>query len=98
MGAAWVIVLGGLVSKLLTIDSGDEFRALVSVKPLERLKLHPETRSELEQVVYFEPLPQIRRVVFIATPHGGSQMSASLLGCLGDVLPMGMPRREAQQR
>ena len=56
------------------------------------MKLQPATRDELEQVVYFQREPQIRRVVFIATPHGGSQLSPSLIGRLGDKLA-GMPKR-----
>ncbi len=87
--------MGGLVSKLLTVDSGEDFRAVISDKPLDQLKLEPETRGELEQVVYFERQPQIRRVVFIATPHGGSQISPSLIGRLGDKLA-GMPSQAAR--
>jgi pimeloyl-ACP methyl ester carboxylesterase len=87
--------MGGLVSKLLTVDSGDDFREIISDIPLAQLKLQPETRQELEQVVYFERQPQIRRIVFIATPHGGSQLSPSLIGQLGDKLA-GMPGRAAR--
>lgn len=87
--------MGGLISKLLTVDSGDDFRALISDKPLDQLKLQPETRDELQQVVYFEHQPQIRRVVFIATPHGGSQISPSLIGQLADKLA-GIPGQAAR--
>jgi pimeloyl-ACP methyl ester carboxylesterase len=87
--------MGGLVSKLLTVDSGDDFRKTISDRPLDQLTLKPEVRSELEQVVYFEREPEVRRVVFIATPHGGSQLSPSLLGRLADRLA-GMPRRMAK--
>jgi pimeloyl-ACP methyl ester carboxylesterase len=87
--------MGGLVSKLLTVDSGDDFRMLISDRPLDQLKLQPATRSELEQVVYFQHEPQIHRVVFIATPHRGSQLSPSVIGRLGDELA-GMPRQAAR--
>jgi pimeloyl-ACP methyl ester carboxylesterase len=87
--------MGGLVSKLLTVDSGDDFRATISDRPLDQLTLKPEVRSELGQVVYFQREPEVRRVVFIATPHGGSQLSPSLVGRLADKLA-GMPRRAAR--
>ena len=87
--------MGGLVSKLLTVDSGDDFRKIISDEPLDRLTLKPEVRSELEQVVFFDREPEVRRVVFIATPHGGSQLSPSLVGRLADRLA-GIPRRAAK--
>jgi pimeloyl-ACP methyl ester carboxylesterase len=69
--------MGGLVSKLLTIDSRDDFWALVSPTPLERLKLQAQTRAELQQVFYFESQPSVSRVIFLATPHHGSKLSPS---------------------
>src|SRR5262249_24042834 len=87
--------MGGLVSKLLTVDSGDDFRKTISDRPLDQLTLKPEVRSELEQVVYFEREPEVRRVVFIATAHGGRQLSPSLVGRRADRLG-GMPRRMAK--
>jgi len=69
--------MGGLVSKLLTVNSGTDFWALVSPEPLDHLQLQPETRTELHQVFYFETQPAIGRVVFLATPHHGSKLSPS---------------------
>jgi pimeloyl-ACP methyl ester carboxylesterase len=83
--------MGGLVSKLLTVDSGHDFLPTVSDKPLDQLNLKPEVRGELEQVVYFRQESEIKRVVFIATPHGGSQLSPSLIGRIADKLA-GMPK------
>jgi pimeloyl-ACP methyl ester carboxylesterase len=69
--------MGGLVSKLLTIDSGGDFWRLVSSKPLESLVAEPQTKTELQPVFYFEHQPSVRRVVFIGTPHHGSNLSPS---------------------
>ena len=78
--------MGGLISKLAAVDSGDAFWEQVSKQPLASLKLKPETKAELQQVFYFERRPEIRRVVFIATPHHGSKLSPSWLGRLADKL------------
>lgn len=67
--------MGGLVSKLLTVDGGDDFWSLASPRPFRDLKLAPQTRAELEKIFYFERQPFVRRVVFIGTPHHGSKLS-----------------------
>jgi pimeloyl-ACP methyl ester carboxylesterase len=63
---------GGLLAKLCVVDSGDVFWNLVSSAPIDELDLQPETRQALERSLFFEPLPFVKRVVFIATPHEGS--------------------------
>src|SRR5206468_110583 len=75
-----------------TADSGDAFYRQVSDKPLDELKLRPETRDELRQVFYFEPEGCVKRVVFIATPHHGSRLSPALPGQLARRL-VKLPKR-----
>src|SRR5438552_10326497 len=67
--------MGGLISKLLAVDSGDCFWRLVSARSFDSLKMEPGTRRELNRLFFFEPEPSIRRVIFIATPHHGSSLS-----------------------
>jgi pimeloyl-ACP methyl ester carboxylesterase len=74
--------MGGLVSRLLTLDGGDDYFALVSPKPLRDLVVPDDARTELQQVFYFERLPLVKRVVFLGTPHRGSRLSPSPLGRL----------------
>jgi pimeloyl-ACP methyl ester carboxylesterase len=69
--------MGGLVSKLMTVPSGDDFWKQVSGQPFQAVKAQPETRSELQQVFFFDSEPSVRRVIFIATPHRGSSLSPS---------------------
>ncbi len=69
--------MGGLVSKLLTIDSGNDFWGLVSAQPFDVLKAQPQTRAELQRIFFFERQACVRRVVFLATPHHGSKLSPS---------------------
>jgi pimeloyl-ACP methyl ester carboxylesterase len=74
--------MGGLVSRLLTVQGGDDFWRLVSSAPIDRLELQPGGRAELQTAFYFEPVPSVRRVVFLGTPHHGSKLSPSVLGRL----------------
>jgi pimeloyl-ACP methyl ester carboxylesterase len=74
--------MGGLISRLMTVDSGEDFWRLVSTQPFAALKARPETRDELERIFFFTPESQIRRVVFLATPHRGSKLSPSTPGRL----------------
>jgi pimeloyl-ACP methyl ester carboxylesterase len=63
---------GGLLTKLMTIRSGNRFWENVTEEPFEDVKMAPETRELLREAMFLEPVPTLRRVVFIATPHRGS--------------------------
>jgi pimeloyl-ACP methyl ester carboxylesterase len=67
--------MGGLVSKLQTLESGDDFWRLVSDKPIEELKASDEDRSRLAKCFYFHPNPMVKRVITIGTPHRGSDFA-----------------------
>jgi len=71
---------GGLLARLMVTESGTRFWDNVSRVPLSELKVSPETRDLLQQGMFFEPLPFVTEVVFIATPHRGSfQVTALVL-------------------
>ncbi len=67
--------MGGLVSRLQTIPSGDDFWRLVCQEPLSQVKTEPKVRERLQETYFFGPNPSIRRVVTIATPYRGSSFS-----------------------
>ena len=67
--------MGGLVSRLQTLESGDDFWHLLSDQPFEELQGDKDLLEKLEDVTFFEPNPSIRRVITIATPHRGSEFS-----------------------
>src|SRR5207247_3163601 len=71
--------MGGLVSRLLTVEGGDDFWGLASTRPLKELNVQDDTRQELQQVFYFEALPLVKRVIFLGTPHKGSRLRPSPL-------------------
>jgi pimeloyl-ACP methyl ester carboxylesterase len=73
--------MGGLIAHLLTVDSGTDFWHEISPdRPFESLALRPQTREALRPVFFFEKDPNIKRVVFLGTPHHGSRLSPSFLG------------------
>ena len=67
--------MGGLVSKMQTLQSRDDYWNLISEKPLDQLQIPNELRQQLKETWYFEPNPSISRVVTIASPHRGSDFS-----------------------
>jgi hypothetical protein len=70
--------MGGLVSKLMTVDSGNEFWHLVSEEPFEKLQATPPEKEALGRVFFFTQQQCVKRVIFLATPHHGSKLSPSL--------------------
>jgi hypothetical protein len=54
----------------------------MSRKPFDELKISDETREELRQDLFIEPLPFVGRVVFMATPHRGSFQIQNVLADL----------------
>jgi len=75
---------GGLLAKALVVDTGDRVWDAIAYKPFDEIDLSPERRDLLRRAVFIKPLPYVRRVVFIATPHRGSYLTeypvAELLG------------------
>ena len=64
--------MGGLVSKLQTLDSGDSFWKLVTNRPFSDIRGEPEILEKLKKIFFFEQNPSVKRVITIATPHQGS--------------------------
>ena len=67
----------------MTVDSGDKLWQLNSDRPFEDILGPPEVLREIRSYLFFEPLPFVNRVVFLATPHRGSDMSRGLVGRVG---------------
>jgi len=70
---------GGLLTRLMVTDSGTRFWDAAVKVPLAQLEAKPATRALLEKTMFFTPLPCVKRVVFIATPHQGSFQVSSLV-------------------
>ena len=72
---------GGLLTKLISIDSGTKLWDAISHKPVDELNVKPETKALLKEALFVHHLPFVKTVIFIATPHGGSyQASSTIVG------------------
>ena len=71
---------GGLVAKWLAIDSGPRLWDVLSSKPPEELAVSEENKRLLREAYFVTPLPDVRRVIFIATPQHGSFVAGSSIG------------------
>ena len=63
---------GGLLTKLLVIDSGTRLWDASFTRPLDELDVSDTTRELLRRARFVTPLPSVQRVIFLATPHRGS--------------------------
>jgi pimeloyl-ACP methyl ester carboxylesterase len=71
---------GGLLAKLTAVESGDRFWRNVAKRPIDEMKLTAEERAVLERSSFFTPLPFVKRIVYIATPHQGSYLTLRRAG------------------
>ena len=67
---------GGLLTKLTVVDTGDRLWANVSDEPFDSMRMSDETRDLLRRSLFVKPLPCVKRVVFVSTPHRGSFLNA----------------------
>jgi pimeloyl-ACP methyl ester carboxylesterase len=70
---------GGLLTKTTVVESGDAFWRNVSRKPFDEVRMSDTSRDLFRRTVFVSPLPFVRRVVFVATPHRGSYVAGSWL-------------------
>jgi pimeloyl-ACP methyl ester carboxylesterase len=72
--------MGGILSKMMAQNSGDVlWNASITVPP-GQLLAPPELKKNIQDLLIFEPLPFVKRVVFIATPHRGSPVADGPIG------------------
>ncbi len=72
--------MGGLLSHFMAVQSGSELWSLNTDKSFEEIEGPPQVLAALKRFSFFEPLPFVSRVVFLATPHRGSELSRRLVG------------------
>jgi triacylglycerol esterase/lipase EstA (alpha/beta hydrolase family) len=68
--------MGGLLSRLQVTESKDCLWCSVFTKPLDQMQVSEELRQNLQHTLYTQPLPFVKRVIFIATPHRGSSIAS----------------------
>jgi hypothetical protein len=78
--------MGGLVSKLQTVESSDEFWHTMSDHEFAELNAEEDVVRSLAGTFFFSPSPSVRRVVTLGTPHRGSEFSNGMTQWLGHKL------------
>jgi len=68
---------GGLLAKMTAIDSGDRFWRLISNDSFDSLELDPEDREVLRKSVFMQPVPNVKRVIYLSTPQHGSYIAGN---------------------
>ncbi|HEV3167236.1 MAG TPA: hypothetical protein VGZ22_24720 [Isosphaeraceae bacterium] len=72
--------MGGLLSHAMVLDSGNRFWEINTDRPFDQIVGPPKVLAELNRYFFFKPESCVRRVVFLATPHRGSDLSRGVVG------------------
>lgn len=87
--------MGGLHAKLQVVDPGTQLWDAISYVPFEQIVLRPELKERVRQNYFFEPLPFVKRVVFVATPHAGSSLASRGVGRIAALTVQQPPQSKA---
>ena len=68
--------MGGLLSRMQAIDPGDKLWNAMFSRPPEQLEVSNSVRERLVSTLEFKPEPEVKRLVFIATPQRGSSLAS----------------------
>ena len=72
--------MGGLHAKLQVVDSGTALWDAMAQVPFEQVRLRPALKRYVAASYFVKPVPFVKRVVYIATPHGGSSLASLAVG------------------
>jgi len=78
--------MGGLLTKMMVQESGTRMWQVISDRPVDDLAGDPADCALFRSAVIFKPRPEVRRVVFINTPHRGSRLDQGGLEHIGSRL------------
>ncbi len=67
--------MGGLLARMQAIDSGDRFRKAHFRSAIDDLMVDDTWRERLRAALEFSAVPFVSRLVFISTPHRGSDLA-----------------------
>ncbi len=78
--------MGGCISRTLITDTGDKLWIEGFGKPPEQTEMPAESKHLLEQAIILKHRPEIGRVIFMSTPHRGSDLARNWIGRIGSML------------
>jgi len=83
--------MGGLIARTLVSDSGTALWEVLFQTPPAELEGSGEELELLRDTFLFEPRPEVDLVIFIGTPHRGSELAGGFIGRMGTRLAQ-LPR------
>ena len=78
--------MGGCISRTLITEPGTKLWLAAFGKPPEQTEMPEESKRLLKEGLIFKPRPEVGRVIFMSTPHRGSDMASNWLGRIGSML------------
>jgi pimeloyl-ACP methyl ester carboxylesterase len=84
--------MGGILARAMAGESQLTLWNEISSRSFASLQGPDEAREVLRQSFFFKPVPEVSRVICIATPHRGSQVDQGALHWLGSRLNRPMDR------
>ena len=78
--------MGGCISRTLITDTGDKLWMQAFGKPPDQIEMPAESKRLLEEAIIFKHRPEIGRVIFMSTPHRGSDLASNWIGRIGSML------------
>ena len=91
--------MGGLLAKLMAVDSSDRLWRVISDRPVAELMGDQDDVAMFRSALCFGARPDVRRVIFIATPHRGSRFDQGSIRRIGTrLVRVPDPLRAAHRR
>jgi pimeloyl-ACP methyl ester carboxylesterase len=78
--------MGGLLAKTLITSSDEEVWKTVFTVPVRALRGRADDLATVNDILHWRARSDVRRVIFVAVPHRGSDLSAGIAGRLADKL------------
>jgi len=78
--------MGGMVSRLMITDVGDKLWRVYFGKSPAETNIPSSTKELLEESLIFNHRPEVRRIIFICSPHRGANMASNWIGRIGSML------------
>lgn len=75
--------MGGLVTRSLTTRPGNAFWDVAFTQSFDSLVLDKKDRDALHEAFLWEPEQHVKRVIYLAVPHRGSDLADNFFGRLG---------------
>ena len=78
--------MGGILAKSLVSRTGDKLCDTVFTAPIEEFDLTEEQKQLTVSAFRYTPRTYVKEVIFLATPHRGSNLATNFVGRLGSRL------------